>query len=72
MQPKARITGLVVENVIDEYVVYDTRNHKAHNLNPTAAWIWNRCDGSRDVEQLISEFAGSSTPMSLKRWLHPL
>ncbi|HEX8847095.1 MAG TPA: PqqD family protein [Pyrinomonadaceae bacterium] len=44
-KPQARKSGLVVNEVQNEIVVYDLENHKAHCLNQTAALIWKRCDG---------------------------
>jgi len=56
LRPKARTDQLVVEKLVDEYVVYDLENKKAHNLNPISAWIWQHCDGSTTVDQMVLEF----------------
>jgi Coenzyme PQQ synthesis protein D (PqqD) len=41
----------------DELVVYDARGAQAYVLNITAAHIWSRCDGSRNVESVAQEIA---------------
>jgi len=39
----------------DGGVVYDTSAERIHTLNLTAAYIWNCCDGSRNLLQIASE-----------------
>lgn len=48
----ARNDELVVQDLSDEMLVYDLRNHKAHCLNKTAAFIWNHCDGQTTVDDI--------------------
>jgi hypothetical protein len=43
--PLARRDGLVINELPEELVIYDTESHKAHCLNRTAALVWKRCDG---------------------------
>jgi hypothetical protein len=43
--PSARKEGLVIRELADELLVYDTQRDKAHCLNPTAALIFHHCDG---------------------------
>ena len=50
--PIARQEQLIVEDVLDETVVYDLRNNRAHSLNRTAALVWRHCDGRTDVRTL--------------------
>jgi hypothetical protein len=39
--------------VVDgEMVVLDRRAERIHQLNPTASFIWDRCDGDRSLEQI--------------------
>ncbi len=52
--PKARQEDLVVEVLPDETLVYDLKRDKAHCLNPTAALVWNRCDGDTSVSELAA------------------
>jgi hypothetical protein len=45
--PKARDDeDIVVQEVFDEYMLYDLKRHKSHLLNPTAAKVWQWCDGT--------------------------
>ena len=50
--PVARKTGLVIQEVPDEVLVYDTETNKAHCLNRTAAMVWRSCDGTRSVSDI--------------------
>jgi hypothetical protein len=50
--PRARREGLIVQELVDETLVYDLRRHKAHCLNPSAALIWQHCDGTRSLKQV--------------------
>jgi hypothetical protein len=43
--PRARVKDLVIRELNDETLVYDTERDKAHCLNQTAAWVWKQCDG---------------------------
>ncbi len=52
MKPLARRQDLTIEELRGETIVYDSRNHKAHCLNRTAAAVWQCCDGNRDVEEI--------------------
>jgi len=62
--PLARTEDMVVQDLPDEVLVYDLRNHKAHCLNRTAAFVWNRCDG-RSTPDEIAE-------MMEKEWQSPV
>lgn len=52
MRPDARRERLVVEAVGDELVIYDLQRHRVHQLNRTAALLWQRCDGQKTVTEL--------------------
>ncbi len=53
-----RRVGRVVQHEIDgEIVLYDPKRNRVHTLNPTAAVIWQLCDGSRTVDQLAEDMA---------------
>lgn len=58
--PVARTTGLVIQDVPDEVLVYDMETNKAHCLNKTAAMVWKSCNGTRSVSQ-IAEFVGAQS-----------
>ena len=50
--PIARKSGLVVQEVPDEVLVYDLERNKAHCLNKTAAMVWKSCDGNNSVADI--------------------
>ena len=50
--PVARKSGLVVQEVPDEVLVYDLESNKAHCLNQSAALIWRSCDGKNSVSEI--------------------
>jgi hypothetical protein len=43
---------VIVRRLSDELVVYDLDRHEAHCLNPTAALVFEHCDGRRTVEEI--------------------
>ena len=56
--PKARDDeAIVAQGVLDEYVVYDLDRYKAHSLNPTAATVWQWCNGQTDADVLAERLA---------------
>src|SRR5690242_7550808 len=50
--PTARRDGLVLRELPDELLVYDTETHEAHCLNETAAFVWKQCDGTASVSEI--------------------
>jgi hypothetical protein len=50
--PQARRSQVVVTEMGQEVVLYDITEDKVHSLNPTAAFIWKQCDGSRTVAEI--------------------
>lgn len=48
----ARHEGLVVQELPDEVLVYDLKQHKAHCLNRTAAFVWHHCDGQTTAAEI--------------------
>jgi hypothetical protein len=50
--PRARREGLLMQELPHELLIYDTERHKAHCLNPTAAFIWKHCDGNTSVAEI--------------------
>jgi hypothetical protein len=61
--PVARKTGLVIQEVPDEVLVYDLEQNKAHCLNQTAALVWRSCDGKNsvsDIAGLVTREMGSA------------
>lgn len=69
--PAARKSGLVVQEVPDEVLVYDLDNNKAHCLNRTASLVWKACDGQRsvsDIARIVETQAGGTVSDDLV-WL---
>lgn len=69
--PIARSSGLVIQEVPDEVLVYDVDNDKAHCLNQTAAMIWKWCDGKNsvsDIARLLGAKSGETVSDDLV-WL---
>jgi len=66
--PSARKTGLVIQEMPDELLVYDLDTNKAHCLNNTAAFVWKTCDGKTSVSEiaaLLDSETGSKVPHEL-------
>ena len=69
--PTARKDSLIVKELADETLVYDTQRDKAHCLNSTAALVWKNCDGKTTVGELrvlMEQNAGSPVPEEMV-WL---
>jgi hypothetical protein len=54
--PVARQTGLVVQEMPDEVLVYDMDANKAHCLNTSAAFVWRSCDGTNSISDIMRNF----------------
>jgi hypothetical protein len=52
--PRKRTTGLLVEAVGDEAVVYDLETREAHCLKPLAAVVFECCDGAGSISDLAA------------------
>ena len=59
-KPIARRDGLVVQEMPDEVLVFDTETNKAHCLNQTAAFVWKACDGKNSVADITKMFGNES------------
>lgn len=51
---KVKHSGISVEQIGQETLVYDERHHKAYCLNPVASAIWRLADGSRSADQIAA------------------
>ena len=49
--PRSRTDNLVIRELDDETLVYDTDRDQAHCLNQTAALVWEQCDGKTTAAQ---------------------
>lgn len=57
MQLPKRRTEFEERTVEGEMVVVDPESEKIHQLNETASFIWQRCDGDHDRQQIAEELA---------------
>jgi hypothetical protein len=57
--PKARRDGLVLRELPDELLIYDTETHEAHCLNETAARVWKPCDGRTSVSEIAGRIGAT-------------
>ncbi len=53
--PLARSTDLILEELGEELLVYDTQADRGHSLSPEAARVWRRCDGATPAEGLSAQ-----------------
>ena len=51
-RPIARKEGLVIQKLPDDVLVYDLDRDRAHCLNTTAAFVWQRCNGRNTTAQI--------------------
>ena len=52
--PKSRTSGVLVDHVRDETIVYDEDRQEAHALNRTAGLVWTNSDGTRSVSDIAA------------------
>jgi hypothetical protein len=66
-KPLTRQDGLIIREVENEILIYDTKNNKAHCLNDTAARVWKLCDGRTTTEEISRSLTHQlGTPMDEK------
>ena len=61
-KPQTRQDGLILRELDNEILIYDTENNKAHCLNETAALVWKQCDGRRtpaEISRTLSQQLGT-------------
>lgn len=51
-KPKTRSTQLLVEELVDELLIYDVEGSQAHCLNGSAMKVWALCNGERTVSEI--------------------
>jgi hypothetical protein len=61
MRPHARRTGVVVEEIDGEVLVYDLARNEAHCLQGVTALVWRYADGQLTVETIVERVRQSST-----------
>lgn len=52
--PRARRDNILVTEVENEVLLYDVSEKRAHALNPTAALVWQRCDGETTIADMAA------------------
>ncbi len=70
-RPLARTQDLLVQELPHEVLVYDIERDRAHCLNETTAFVWQRCDGRntpRDIARLLGDKVNSTVDEKLV-WL---
>jgi len=56
-RPRARAEGLTVDRLESETLVYDADAREAHCLNGPAALVWEYCDGSTTIEEMVARLS---------------
>jgi Coenzyme PQQ synthesis protein D (PqqD) len=53
MNPLALRRDIYAENLPEEVVLYDKSGNTVHCLNKIAAAVWESCDGTRSVDEIV-------------------
>src|SRR5271154_5472686 len=61
-KPKTRSTQLLVEELVDELLIYDTERNEVHCLNGSAVQVWALCDGTRTVSEIAQALGTDLAP----------
>ncbi len=64
MQYPTQIKTIHAEVLDGELCIYDWQRSKVHNLNPTAALVWQMCDGQTDPEQMTGRLQAELGPIT--------
>ncbi|MGI8545320.1 MAG: PqqD family protein [Aridibacter sp.] len=56
--PISRNKELVIQELKDEVLIYDLKEHKAFCLNETSALVWQACDGKKSVTEISQSIGG--------------
>jgi hypothetical protein len=49
-----RRDGLEIDETVDGLIIFDPREDMVHHLNPSAAIIFDLCDGSRNLDAIAA------------------
>jgi hypothetical protein len=60
-----------IEKLNNELCLYDWQRKQVHNLNPTAARVWELCDGQTTPQEMAAQLHGDLTPAQAEElvWL---
>jgi hypothetical protein len=64
MKPVARKNNLIVQRNMGELFIEDIQNRKSIYLNPTSAYVWEKCDGRHETYEIAEEM-GSELGVSV-------
>lgn len=53
--PRAKDDSIVVQDIGEEVLAYNTETGEAHCLNPQATAVWTLCDGATSIEQIAAD-----------------
>lgn len=56
--PKARINGIVTQDVNETVLIYDLKTNKVYSLNETSNFVWRHCDGKTSVSGILQKLKG--------------
>jgi hypothetical protein len=56
-RPRICQDGLIIRELDEEILIYNTADNKAYCLNRTAAMIWKECDGQSTVEEISNSLS---------------
>ena len=60
MHAKARREGIIVKEIKGEFVLYDEKALRAHELNTAAGVVWQHCDGETSIRDLADAMAAET------------
>jgi hypothetical protein len=52
--PKTRSTRLLVEELVEELLIYDVDRNEVHCLNGPAVQVWKLCNGERTISEIAT------------------
>jgi len=61
-KPKVRRTQLLMEELLDELLLYDVERNQVHCLNGAAMRVWRLCDGDRTVSEIAKALNSDLDP----------
>jgi len=55
MNPVARKNDLVIERDVVDLFIHDLQSEKYILLNPVSAFVWKKCDGKHNTEEIAHD-----------------
>ncbi len=73
MKPAARTNDLEIKEITGELYIHDLKHEKAICLNPTSAYVWRKCNGEKEIDEIAAEMqAELGVPVSEKLVFHTI